>query len=132
MIEKIYLAAATPGEGGGAGEYQEGIYNPALNPLVGTGEGLDIINLFLGNIIAILLIVGVIVAFIFLVVGAIQWMTAGGDKAALESARGKVVSAIVGLIALFAVFAIIKLIGSFFGIEALENLFFDISPYLIK
>src|SRR4030043_298221 len=92
-VPKKILAAPYP---------KEGIYNPALNPLVGRGEGLDIINLFLGNIIAILLIVGVIVAFIFLVIGAIQWMTAGGDKAALELARGKVMSAIIGLIALFA------------------------------
>lgn len=109
-----------------------GIYNPALNPLIGRGEGVDIINLFLGNIIAILLIIGVIVAFIFIIIGAIQWMTAGNDKAKMESARGKVVSAVIGLVILFAVFAIMKLIGAFFGIEQLKNLFFDISPYLVS
>ena len=108
------------------------ITNPALDPLIGTGEGVNIINLFLGNIIAVLLIIGVIVAFIFIIIGAIQWMTAGNDKTQMESARGKVVSAVIGLVILFAVFAIMKIIGAFFGIEELKKLFFDISPYLIS
>jgi len=110
---------------------QEGIYNPALSELVGRGEGITIINLFLSNIISLLLIVGVVVALFFVIMGAIQWITAGDDKEKLNSARGKVVSAIVGLIVLFLVFAIMKIIGTFLGIEALEKLFFDISPYLV-
>ena len=121
MIENLLAQAETGG-----------IYNPALHELVGKGEGVDILNLFLGNIIAVLLIIGVIVAFIFIIIGAIQWMTAGNDKAQMESARGKIVTAIIGLVILFSVFAIMKLIGAFFGIEQLKNLFFDISPYLIS
>lgn len=109
----------------------KGIYNPALDPLIGRGEGVSILNLFLSNFISILLIVGVVVAFIFFIIGAIQWMTAGSDKTAMESARGKIVSAVIGLVVLFAVFAIIKTIGAIFGIEQLKQLFFDISPYLI-
>ncbi len=119
---KILLAQGEP----------PGIYNPALDPFIGRGEGVTILNTFLSNFISILLIVGVIVAFIFLVIGAIQWMTAGNDKAAMESARGKVISAIIGLVVLFTVFAIIKIIGAIFGIEQLKQLFFDISPYLIS
>lgn len=110
----------------------EGIYNPALKPFVGTGEGLTIIDYFLSSFISLLLIVGVIVALFFFIIGAIQWMTAGGDKEKIGSARGKIISALIGLIVLFAVFVIIKVIGAFFGIEALENLLFDLSPYLIN
>lgn len=120
MLKKTYLAQETGG-----------ITNPALKKLVGSGEGIDIINRILGNAISLILVIGVVAAFIFMTVGAIQWMTAGSDKAKMESARGKVVSAITGLVVLFAVFAIMKLIGALFGIEQLENLFFDISPFLI-
>ena len=120
MLKKILLA-----------QEPEGIYNPALSPLVGQGEGIDIINLILGNIIGIIFILGIIIAFIFIIIGGIQWATAGDDKEKISSARGKVMSAIIGLIVLFAVFAIMKVIGVFFGIEQLKNLFFDISPYLI-
>lgn len=125
MLKKTLLVVTPNGE-------EPGIYNPALSSLVGKGEGIDIINLLLGNIIAILLIAGVIAAFIFIIIGAIQWMTAGNDKTQMESARGKIVGAIIGLVILFSVFAIMKLIGTFFGIEQLKQLFFDISPYLIS
>jgi len=122
MLKKVLLVQAE----------EPGIYNPALSRLVGRGEGINIINLLLGNIISIILILGVIVTLFFIMVGGIQWTTAGGDKEKISLARGRVISAILGLIVLFAVFAIMKLIGAFFGIEQLKNLFFDISPYLIS
>lgn len=109
----------------------KGIYNPALSEIVGQGEGLTIINLFLGNLIGLLFAIGVLVAFVVLIIGAIQWMTAGNDKTQMESARGKVISALIGLVVLFAVFAIIKVIGALFGIEQLEDLFLDLSPFLL-
>lgn len=121
-MKEILLAQAEP----------RGIYNPALSEIIGRGEGIDIINLLLGNIISLLLIVGVVIALVFIIMGAIQWMTAGSDKEKITSARGKVISAVIGLVVLFAVFAIMKIVGVFFGIEALENLLFDLSPYLIN
>jgi hypothetical protein len=106
-----------------------GIYNPALHPSVGSGSGIDIISTLLRNALAIALIVGTLVFFAFLIFGAIQWITAGGDKAKTESASKKITTAIVGLVILFSVFAIMKLIGSFFGISALQSLFFNLSPF---
>jgi len=44
-----------------------------------------------------------------MIIGAIQWISSGGDKASVEAARGKVMNAIIGLIVLFVVFALIKL-----------------------
>jgi len=52
-----------------------------------------------------------------LITGAIQWISSGGDKQALESARNKISNALVGIVILFAVFAIINLIETFFGIN---------------
>ena len=52
-------------------------------------------------------------------IGGIQWMTAGGDKAAIEQARGKVTNALVGLVILFSTFAIILAIETFFGVDIL-------------
>ena len=75
------------------------------------------------------LLVGVLIFFFVMVVGAIGWITSGGDKAAIESARGKIVSAIVGLIILFALFALIGAIENFFGVDILS---LDIGPFTIK
>jgi hypothetical protein len=46
-------------------------------------------------------------------------MTAGGDKAAIESARSRLGSAFMGLVILLSSFAILKLIENFFGVNIL-------------
>lgn len=38
------------------------------------------------------------IAVIYLVLGGIQYMTSGGDKIGVESARGRITAAVVGLI----------------------------------
>ncbi|OGM09774.1 hypothetical protein A2W13_01170 [Candidatus Woesebacteria bacterium RBG_16_36_11] len=65
-------------------------------------------------------VVGVIIFVFIMIIGAIQWISSGGDKASVEAARGKVMNAIIGLIVLFVVFALIKLIETFFTINILE------------
>jgi hypothetical protein len=55
-----------------------------------------------------------------LIFGAIKWISSGGDKQALESARGTITSALIGVFILFAVFAIIQLINTFFGLHILN------------
>lgn len=63
-----------------------------------------------GNIITVLLIFAVIVALIFLIVGGIRWIMSSGDKAKLDSARGTVTAAIVGLILAFSAYFILNII----------------------
>jgi hypothetical protein len=74
-----------------------------------------IIPSFIGLAFAI----GVLIFVFMLIAGAIQWIASGGDKAALEGARGRITNAIVGIVILFSVFAIIKIIEKFFGIDIL-------------
>lgn len=105
-------------------QYTEEITNPALGTrlkeiLAGERPGETFLGLFLRNIITLLLIVAAIVTLFLLIVGGIQWMTAGGDKAATESARGRITAAIIGLIIVFAVFAIMKLLSYLLGIDLL-------------
>lgn len=70
-------------------------------------------------VIRVIFVVAALVALIFLVVGGIKWITAGGDKAATESARGTITSALVGLMVVLAAYAIIRLVELFFGIHIL-------------
>jgi len=60
-------------------------------------------------------VVGAIIFLFMLISGAITWITSGGDKNAVEAARGRVTSAIVGIVVLFVTFAAITLIENFFG-----------------
>ena len=67
--------------------------------------------------IGAILVIALLAAFAFLVWGGIQWITAGGDKAATEAARNRIQNAILGLFIVFAAWAVMKIIGSFFGID---------------
>ncbi len=77
----------------------------------------------IGNVISaavgVLLIVSAIAAFLFLILGGLQWITSGGDKAALETARNKITNAIIGLIIVAAAWAIMLLLGKFVGVDLL-------------
>ncbi|KRT67341.1 MAG: hypothetical protein XU08_C0003G0007 [candidate division WWE3 bacterium CSP1-7] len=60
---------------------------------------------------AILGIVGAL-ALILLALGGIQYMTSGGDKIAVEQARGRITSAVVGLVIVFGAWLVINFIGN--------------------
>ena len=92
------------------------------NPILGNLRNLRGSEFFPSLVAGLLNIVLVVAVVIFLFVfiwGAISWITSGGDKAAVESARGKVMTAIIGLVLLVSTWAIINLIESFFGINIL-------------
>ena len=99
------------------------ITNPAVSPKVGTGSGLDILQLFLKNFIEIILIAGGVVAFFMLLIGSFEYISAGGDKEGTEKAKKKLTSALIGLVILFCIFAIITLVESIFGVSIMK---FDI------
>jgi len=75
----------------------------------------------LGNVITLILIVAAVIFFFMLVIGGIQWMTSGGDKAATESARGRITAALIGLIIVFAAWAIIRLVETFLGVSIISG-----------
>jgi len=99
------------------------ITNPILPaPSTGTSgnAGVTFLQAALPAVIVLGLVVGVVIFFIMLIIGAIQWISSGGDKQGIETARGKVTNAIVGLIILLALFAIIRFINDFFGVQLLN------------
>jgi len=118
MIKNL-LAAADRGDGAGGPINSGTITNPAVGNL-GTNKGVDFLQTALPAIIQIGFIIGVLVFFFVLLIGAIQWISSGGDKQALEGARGKITNAIIGLVILFALFAIIYIIQNFFHVQILN------------
>lgn len=118
MIEKVF--AVIPNGGGGGVE----IINPALGEklkkiLSGEKPGETFLGMFLGNFITLLLIAAAIITLFLLIIGGIQWMLSGGDKAATEAARGRITAAVIGLLLVFASWSIILLIEKFLGITIL-------------
>lgn len=79
------------------------------------------IGYVISAVIGVLLIVAAIAAFLFLILGGLQWITSGGDKTGMEAARNKITSAIVGLIIVAAAWAVMLLLGEFTGVKLLQG-----------
>jgi TRAP-type C4-dicarboxylate transport system permease small subunit len=69
--------------------------------------------------IQLILVIAALVAFVFLIIGGIKWVTSGGDKEKTAGAQRTLTAALVGLVIVFAAWAIMKLLETFFGIEIL-------------
>lgn len=108
--------------------YKGSIVNPALGDL-GKETGLSFFQKLIPALVNILLVGGAVIFFFVLVTGAIQWISSGGDKQAIESARSKISNALIGIVILFAVFAIARLIEYFFGVSILT---LDIGNLIIR
>lgn len=109
---------------------QGGIRNPALGSLETSGsDGLSFFQKFIPALIGLLFVGGAIFFFFMLVWGSIQWIVSGGDKAAIEGARGRITAAFVGMVLLLSTFAIVKLVETFFGVDILT---IDIGPLVIQ
>ncbi len=65
--------------------------------------------------IQFILIVALILAFVFLVIGGIRWILSGGDKAGTETARGTLTAALIGLVIVFLAWMMLNIAGTFFG-----------------
>ncbi|OGM21459.1 hypothetical protein A2955_02570 [Candidatus Woesebacteria bacterium RIFCSPLOWO2_01_FULL_37_19] len=92
-----------------------GIGNPALSNTLRALNGVQFIQRLLPALITMLLIIGSIIFLFVFLLGAVQWISSGGDKAALESAKSKITNALIGIAILLTLFAIINLIEIFFG-----------------
>jgi hypothetical protein len=104
------------------------ITNPVLGDL-GQKTGISFFQDFIPNLITLALVVGAAISFFVLIMGAIQWISGGGDKQALEGARGKITNAVIGIVILFSIFAILNLLETFFGIKIMT---LDIGPLVTQ
>lgn len=79
------------------------------------GEGAGGISLILNNLITLIYIIASIVFIFWILWGAFQWLTSGGEKEAVAAARGRITNAIIGIILFAVAFAVIQIIGTFTG-----------------
>jgi hypothetical protein len=110
------------------------IVNPVIPQGIGSGpkeQGAIATGGFIGSIIGVLFIFAFFSAIIYLITGGYYWITSGGDKTNLESARNRITHAILGLIVVASVWAIMNLVGPFLGIS-FPNLPFPTIESLVR
>lgn len=97
-----------------------GQINPpdALKGFIGSDPtGEQGISKLLSNMIALFYTAAAIVLIFMLLWGAFDWITSEGNKEKLESARNKIINAIIGIMLFAVAFAVIKVLGQFSGFK---------------
>jgi len=99
-----------------AGEAAEqGLYGASQSQTADGGFAV-----WLGSMMRVVMVIGALACFAFIVLGAVEWITSGGDKSKAEGAKNKITGAIVGLLVLAASIAIFNLVANFLGITAVR------------
>lgn len=116
----------TIGESGSEGI---NVQNPVLLGGLGGKSGIWFFQKFIPSLLSLAIVVGALIFFFNIIMGAIQWISSGGDKEAVTQARKRISNALIGIVILFAVFAIAALIEYFFSIDILT---LDIERLIIR
>jgi hypothetical protein len=90
--------------------------------LEGGQDAPGVFTQFISGAIGLMTIIAIIWFVLLIITGAINIMSSGGDKAAMESARKRITSGVIGLVVIVAALFIIQLIGRLIGIPGILDL----------
>ncbi|MEA2057014.1 MAG: hypothetical protein U9O78_04925 [Patescibacteria group bacterium] len=123
------LAAVDPGGGGsgGGGSLNLNIREkateaelPYADQVTGDEPGKAAASYILSNLLEAAMLIAGLALLLYLIWGAIEWITSGGDTSKLEKARNRITQAVVGIIVLSAVIAVFKLVQEFLGVTLID------------
>lgn len=100
--------------------------NEISNPVVkrfGTGPANEAFANIIVTVWRTAITLGGLALLVMLILGGFEWITAGGDKGKIESARERITQSIIGLLVLLGTVAISIFIGSAFKIDLLRPSF---------
>ena len=72
---------------------------------------------FLGQILSAVFAIATLLVFLYLIWGAISWISSGGDKGKVEQARNRITQAVIGLIVLASTLVLMVILQGFLGYE---------------
>ena len=94
--------------------------NPIQSPIEPPGHIIEDLGKMIGAAIQIMLVIAGLATFLYLVLGGFAYITSGGDKTAVESAKNKLTYAFIGFFIIVLAWAITKLLGYLFGIDIFD------------
>ncbi|MBI4157525.1 hypothetical protein HY502_01615 [Candidatus Woesebacteria bacterium] len=65
---------------------------------------------------------GILLLF-YLIVGGFSLMSSGGDPKAVQGAKGKITSALIGFVVIFAAYWIVQIVGIILGLDDIRDIF---------
>jgi len=77
-------------------------------------------NTLISGVIGFLTVFAALWFLIRFILAGFQWISAGGDKTALETARSKIFNAMIGLLIVVAAWVIVGVFGKLLGLDILN------------
>lgn len=78
---------------------------------------LTTMELIISNVLGLLTVLGSILFIASFLLGAIGWITAGGEANKVNKARDQMLHGVIGLFILVMIYALVGLVGSILGIN---------------
>lgn len=79
--------------------------------------GFTCVGDLISRVVSMALIISALMFFVFLVMGGIEWISAGGDKVKIENAQKRITNGLIGLVIVAASWAIYIFVLQFLGID---------------
>lgn len=86
----------------------------------GTGTGPGQLELIFTTLFGFLTIVAGLSFLVYFMIGALNWVTAGGDSKKVDDAKHYMTNGAIGMIAIVAAYSIIWIVGSVLGLDILN------------
>lgn len=126
MLSQIANLIAVASPAPAAGNLQLGkilpvtdAYSKGSEATSGAGAILNL-ELLISNMIGLITVVGAMFFLVEFFIGGFNWVSSGGDKGKVETARNKMTNGAIGMIIMVASYAIIGLVGSIIGLDILN------------
>ncbi len=103
----------------------QAITNPAVPAVFGSVEPNVALTSIIVTIWRTAITLGGLALLVMLIMGALEWITAGGEKGKIQAARDRMTQSVVGMLVLVGTVAISLFISSVLGIQLLNPNFAD-------
>ena len=121
ILAKVFAQEPTPVDLGKIGGPGLGPFGDIFYGVKDGAKALTDIASIVSSVIGIMTIAAGIWFLIQVLIGGFGWITSGGDKAKLETARNRITDAFIGLVIVVAGWGILALASQFFGVPFLLN-----------
>ena len=111
----LYLFLVTPA-------FADDVLNSSIKQAPGTIPAGTSVGSIITFLVAFIIIIATLAALLYIVIGALQWITSGGDKQRVADARNHIIAAVIGLIVIALSFVIINVIITALGLGQLTDL----------
>lgn len=87
--------------------------------------GAGILATYIAILIQTAIVLGGLAVLLYMFLGALGWITAGGDSGKIDKARDRILQSLIGLAVIVSVVALAAFIGPVFGLDLLTPTFIN-------